>query len=410
MIRVFTFVGLLLAITISLMLAQMHGALAKVGTGGAPTRLTAAGLPDMTGVTQEQIDAYPGRDPVYAPGLSGFAPIPTNYDRSTQILQSQTPASPTGPNDPIGAFRFICQPGQVNWDDPIVYPGQPNAGMHLHQWFGNTLANGLSTYRSLRTSGESTCMGPLNRSAYWIPAMLNDQGQVVRPDYVSIYYKRLPASSPDCYTRAKACLPLPNGLRYIFGYDMKRVGEKQPENLIFNWKCVTADNRLRGGLVKRFDELDCPGGNILIVTMASPDCWDGNGLDSDNHRDHIIHQIRNPWDGKTDCPSQHPYMLPQFTIGVAYRIAEGEQIKNWHLSSDQMPGMPELSPGGSFHADWYGAWDDKTLQTWTNYCINQKLSCVDGQLGDGTTMRRPAGFGYVANPRLVPIPVHTPPS
>ncbi len=74
--------------------------------------------------------------------------------------------------------------------------------------------------------GQSTCMSPLNRSAYWMPAMLDGKGNVVRPDHVTIYYKRRPISDPKCSLTSgdpKAegnCVPLPNGLRFVFGYDM----------------------------------------------------------------------------------------------------------------------------------------------------------------------------------------------
>jgi hypothetical protein len=76
----------------------------------------------------------------------------------------------------VGAFRFICNPAHLAKDDPIGYPGQPGKS-HLHQFFGNTAANANSTYESLRTTGQSTCNSPLNRSAYWMPAMMNGKGQ-----------------------------------------------------------------------------------------------------------------------------------------------------------------------------------------------------------------------------------------
>jgi hypothetical protein len=104
--------------------------------------------------------------------------------------------------DPVGAFRFICQPGQLLYDDPIVYPGQPGKS-HLHQFYGNTAANAYSTYESLRTSGDSTCVSTLNRSGYWMPAMLDGKGNVVRPNFVAIYYKRRPASDPKCIARER---------------------------------------------------------------------------------------------------------------------------------------------------------------------------------------------------------------
>jgi Domain of unknown function (DUF1996) len=357
---------------------------------------------------QAAVAAYPGADPVAAPGLGGIAGIPSNFDRQAQIQTSQQPLV-NSITEAIGAFRFLCQPGQLNWDDPIVYPGQVNASPHLHQWFGNTAANGLSTYRSLRTTGDSTCMGPLNRSAYWIPAMIADDASVVRPDYIVVYYKRYPRDAPECTSTARQCLPLPLGLRYIFGYDMKRIGASQAENLIFHWKCIAPNNRQLGGIDVRFDRLTCPANHLLMVTLSAPDCWDGSNLDSRDHRSHVVYQRYGQSGGLPRCPATHPYLIPKFTIAVTWRVGAGENIANWHLSSDRMPGMPELPPGGSFHSDWFGAWDEPTMQTWTAHCIDRKLSCSDGQLGDGTVMRRPPGYGTVANPRRVPAPANPAP-
>jgi hypothetical protein len=352
---------------------------------------------------QEDSDNYSGPDPAKSRRLSGLAAVSGNFDRQGEIERSQYPVH-EATNEPIGSFRFVCQPGQLNWDDPIVYPGVRGGSPHLHQWVGNTRGNAFSTYRSLRTKGGSTCMGPLNRSAYWMPAMITADDQVVRPEYVSIYYKRYPASSPWCQQVATRCLPLPNGLRFVFGYDMKRIGEAQSENLTFQWKCITPQNTLLGNVAHRFDQLICPAGNTLMVTLAAPDCWDGINLDSPTHRSHIVPQKRGSQSGQYTCPAGYPNLVPTFTIGAAYKVVQGDDIARWHLSSDRMPGMPSIAPGGSFHADWFGAWDDETLRTWTSNCIDRKLNCSDGVLGDGTIMRRPANFSLTANPRLVAIP------
>ena len=53
--------------------------------------------------------------------------IPSNFDLNSELvptsigLQARIP----GKNLVVGAFRFICNAGQVLADDPIVYPGQP---------------------------------------------------------------------------------------------------------------------------------------------------------------------------------------------------------------------------------------------------------------------------------------------
>jgi hypothetical protein len=140
--------------------------------------------------------------PTTTPPPSGsveLASIPSNFDVASELVPAwgngAIPVS--GAPDVVGAFRFICNPAHLAKDDPIVYPGQAGKS-HLHQFFGNTAANANSTYESLRTTGQSTCNSPLNRSAYWMPAMMNGKGQVVRPDYISIYYKRRPASDPKC--------------------------------------------------------------------------------------------------------------------------------------------------------------------------------------------------------------------
>lgn len=345
---------------------------------------------------------YAGPDPVDTPTVEGLPAIASNFDRATQIERDPDPVAKSA--DPDGAFRFICQPGQLNWDDPIVYPGQVGGSPHLHQWFGNSLGNANSTYRSLRTAGESSCMGPLNRSAYWMPAMMDGKGGVVRPDYIAIYYKRLPSSAPKCGPGGQNCRELPRGLRYIFGFDMLRMHDRQPENVLFHWKCVTPQDQMRGGQDVRFDRLDCPPGNAMMVSLSSPDCWDGKRLDSPNHRSHVVDQVRDVNTGQPSCPKTHPIMLPQFTLIAAYKVAAGERVQDWHLSSDRMAGMPVMPPGSTFHADWYGAWDDETLRTWTANCIEHVLSCSAGELGDGTIMRRPPGYGLTANPRIVPVP------
>jgi hypothetical protein len=376
------------------------------GTEPAPARITTLtprlderGMP-MPDLGPEATARYAGPGAMVAPALTGVTPIGSDFDRAHEIVRKR---APTGSDaGPIGAFRFICQPGQLNWDDPIVYPGQPNASPHLHQWFGNTGGNALSTYASLRSDGESTCMGPLNRSAYWMPAMIAGEDTVVRPDYLVVYYKRYPKAAPECRETARECLPLPHGLRYIFGYDMLRMGEDQPENRqrLF-WKCVTPGNRTLGETRKNFANFHCPVDHLLMVTFAAPDCWDGKNLDSADHRSHMAYQAHDGTAGPARCPASHPYLLPQFTLSATWKMRPGDDLAQWRLASDQMPGMPALPPGASMHSDWFGAWDPETLRTWTANCIDAKKSCVDGDLGDGTGMKRPASFGYLAEPRLV---------
>lgn len=352
-----------------------------------------------------------------SPLLPELSAIPSNFDISAELQASWgTGAIPgtTAPDD-TGAFRFICNASHLLKDDPIVYPGRPGAS-HLHQFFGNTEANAHSTYASLRQSGKSTCNSPLNRSAYWMPAMMDGAGSVVVPDFVSIYYKRRPASDPTVSDPTNPrymgkAVPLPNGLRFVFGYDML-AGRIAGGNLWFNcdgptgvqgqYKTITeaaANCPTEPVPIKQWDGSIKQVYNKLGAVITAPDCWDGKNLDSPNHRDHMSSPGYGFW-GYLKCPDTHPYVIPGFTMATWYSV--DPNLNKWRLSSDEM--HPELPPGTTFHADWFGAWDNTIMAMWMDNCINKLLSCSGGDLGNGKQMRMFTGFSWEATTRLVPVP------
>ncbi len=281
-----------------------------------------------------------------------------------------------------------------------MFPNQPGKS-HLHQWFGNTGGNAASTYRSLRTTGESTCVNILNRSAYWMPAMLDGKGSVVRPDYVTIYYKRLPGDDPECLRASlKGCVDLPRGLRMIFGHDAIT---GKPATGATHFDCNG-----EGALSGNFETITaaakgCVAGARLGAIINAPPCWDGKRLDSPNHRDHLADMNYGSW-GYPKCPATHPYIVPAFTMGAWYSVGKGDNPEDWYLSSDEMPGMPRMPAGSTFHADWFGAWDDDVMALWIVNCINKLLSCNAGDLGDGRALKQKGEWSWKAEPRLVPIP------
>ena len=65
---------------------------------------------------------------------------------------------------------------------------------------------------------------------------------------------------------------------------------------------------------------------------------------------------------------------------------------------------PTQPRGSTFHADWFGAWDNTVLAIWNANCLDKLLSCQGGNLGNGQAMKMFSGFSWTANPRLVPVP------
>ena len=368
-----------------------------------PTATTSGGMTMPT----------PSGTSVLSPSLSGVAAIASGVDVASHLVKSWTtgaiPELEAGGVE--GAFRFLCAPSHNAYDDPIVYPGQPGKS-HLHTFFGNTKADGNSTYASLRTTGESTCNNLLNRSAYWIPARMNGRGKVVMPDYVSIYYKRPKSSDPVCTASGGTCLPLPRGLRYVFGYNMSNPAKSSPAGSYY-WNCDGA-----GGTPGHFPNIaqaakGCPAGARLGAVLSAPNCWNGTELDSADHWSHMAYMQQDS-NGHTKCPTTHPYLLPQFTLGAWYTTDstldrsgdESATANTWFLASDRMQGMANTVPGTTIHGDWWGAWEDSILSIWTANCIEKQLSCSGGDLGQGQQLDTNAGYHFGSTTQLVNPPAN----
>ncbi|WP_195210297.1 DUF1996 domain-containing protein [Actinomarinicola tropica] len=302
------------------------------------------------------------------PGPSADGGPPPTATAEAIRVEGEVPESSAA--EPSGNFRTICVASHLAYDDPIVNPGEPGAS-HLHMFFGNTETDASSTYESLRAAGGSTCQGGiLNRTGYWAPAVLDAEGQVVLPEFVSVYYKGTGTAA-----EVRSVDELPPGLRMIAGYDAA-TGEGDH----FDWYCeVTQD---KGPTIP-----SCPEDELVGVVLPFPPCWDGVNLDSPDHRRHVAQKVRDPHTGTEACPDSHPVHLPELTIGIWYPH-EGDSA-DWHLSSDRPPGEPAYPDGSTFHSDWFGAWDPEVQETWTERCIVGLLNCVGGELGDGTQLGGP---------------------
>lgn len=340
--------------------------------------------------------------------LTGEAPIKSEFVLSKMLQPSwgKGEIAPSAAPDVVGAFRFQCNAGQLLYDDPIVYPGQPGKS-HLHQFYGNLHANFASTYKSLRTSGNSTCGGAVNRSGYWQPAMLDGKGNAVRPLYTTIYYKRRPSSDPVCSDRNNRayqgkCVPLPNGLKFIFGYDMLT---KSAPTGSFDWICVShgepVNNAVFPTLKNLADSGICGVGMEIWSRGHSPTCWNGKDLDSPNHRSHVSYAKRSLDTGQPRCDAEHPYVIADFQLSSAYKIMPGDDIRLWSLSSDAMAGK---EAGASFHADFFMAWDPEAHAIWEgpDGCIERMLNCSGGDMGNGLQIIDAWARGD-DGPHLVPL-------
>ena len=256
------------------------------------------------------------------------------------------------------------------FDDPIVYPGQPGRS-HLHAFFGNTGTSANSTAASIASSGNSTCRGgTANRTAYWVPAMIDTKdGTPVAPDQIIVYYKvgyRGPKPSD--------VVPLPQGLRMIAGDPTASAG------VLWGPVVYKCDGVSPGP--DPYSIPNCAVGHSIWANVTFPQCWDGVNLDSPDHRSHMAYfPIPSP-DGK--CPASHPIALPEVAFNVVYTVNESDAPLRWRLSSDV---YDKSLPGGySFHGDWFNGWKADIMSTWVRNCDDASKDCLAHLLGDGRMM------------------------
>jgi hypothetical protein len=298
------------------------------------------------------------------------AAVPSDFDVADHVSIDEAGVPESSAHEPSGNFRFICDFSHLAYDDPIVYPGQPGAS-HLHMFFGNDEADAFSTYDSLRADGGGSCQGgPVNRSAYWAPVVFNADGDVLRPEFITVYYKG-PGTARD--GSILDVQDLPPGLRMIAGYDAADPATDSRHE----WNCEV--ERVNSERIP-----DCPADELVGVSLPFPTCWNGTQLDAPDHRSHMAYEVYDTQTGIPSCPSTHPVPLPAFTLGIWFE--HDGRSSQWHLSSDEKPDGTRWPSGTTFHADWFGAWDPDVQLLWTDTCINGLLNCSTGQLGDGTAL------------------------
>ena len=269
---------------------------------------------------------------------------------------------PTG-----GAFRVVCTPSHMSNDDPLVFPMLKGAS-HSHTFFGNTSTNFASDVGNMSATGNSTCKGGLiNRSAYWVPSMIDTSiDKAIVPDKVIMYYKagRVP--------QALVVAP-PKGLRILAGNPKAKTAAESSKAFytcaarvpFYGWKTSIPA---------------CNVGELMGMMVEFPQCWDGKNLDSPNHQDHMAYpNLKNSTANK--CPASHPIGIPLISINLSFKVLTADSHKKWRLASDNYD--RSLPSGFSGHGDWLNGWNQVFIEGFVKNCINKGLDCHATQLGDG---------------------------
>ncbi|HEY9031590.1 MAG TPA: DUF1996 domain-containing protein [Kangiella sp.] len=327
------------------------------------------------------------------------------FEGHEDLVATNISPSPVAPNSWRGIFRINCDFAHSSYNDPIVFPEQKDAA-HLHRFYGNTEVDENTTMESLYTQGESTCQGnQLNLSSYWVPALLapvydqitgerelDDNGdpawQVV-PAVVGnddeaheVFYYSAGVDDLD------SIQPIPPGLRMIAGVASTRPGEEQ-DSTVARWHCQTWESDDASNPQFSATIPECQEPDRLRMDLFFPSCWDGENLDSDDHRSHMAYPVNEGGFEGTHCPDSHPVPV----VRVSYHYAFGvmpefthpveKSSKGWRLAADMYEVTAEQAGGLSLHGDWFNAWHPSVMEAILSNCIQAGLDCHDGNLANG---------------------------
>ena len=319
------------------------------------------------------------------------------------IIRTSVNPAPVAPNSWRGILRINCDFAHSDYDDPIVYPGRDGAA-HLHRFYGNTLLDENSTIESLFTSGESSCQGnTLNRSAYWIPAVLapsydpvsgirlldarGDPAWKVVPAVVGnddvaheIFYYSAGVSN------LSSIQPIPLGLKMIAGNHMGQPGMEQDTSIV-RWHCQSWESDEATNPRWSTSIPECAAPDRLRMDIFFPSCWNGTDLASADHKSHLAYPVASG--AQTVCPASHPVPIIRVSFHYAWGVLPDvydpatRSSRGWRMASD-MYEASTVTPGGmSLHGDWFNAWHPEALQAILDGCIKRGLDCHDGNLGNG---------------------------
>jgi hypothetical protein len=259
-----------------------------------------------------------------------------------------------------------------NSDNVIVAPGVDNGAHHVHDYVGNQKVNAFSSNQTFLQGGTS-CQNKNDLSAYYWPVIREQDGtqekdanangggkdlnvgKILVAQQAEIKYVGNPTSK---------VVAMPQFLRIITG-DAKAF-TNGTANANAHWSCTGFENKVQ--LTDKYPI--CPQGSKVVRTFAFQSCWDGQNIDSANHRTHVA--FADPASGA--CPNGFK-AIPQLTMRLVYNVPQpviqNGQVKNAYA----VDGFPEqLHKAITDHDDFISVTNGGLANTIAN-CINQGRKC-----------------------------------
>ena len=304
---------------------------------------------------QDDAEDFPGREDAAPPGRDDFVDI----GDVTDVLDQ-----PAGGGDAsTGSYVAQCgtpEPSLRNSDNWIVAPGKVNGAQHMHDYVGSVVTDAFTSAGDLLES-RTTC--PFDDSSTFFWPVLRDTtgngsdedddgggldgnvGEILEPAQVVLQF----VGNADGPVE-----PMPQLLRVITG-DAKAVTNGD-ENVRAQWSCRGFEDRASTEYPL------CPGQSRLLRVLDFPSCWDGESLDSEDHRSHMAF----PDERSGECPDD-TVAVPQLRMILAYDQPAGRTF-----ALDSFP--DQQHDPATDHGDFVNGMPPGLMAEVVE-CINEGLQC-----------------------------------
>ncbi|MEG3626349.1 DUF1996 domain-containing protein [Streptomyces poriticola] len=272
-----------------------------------------------------------------------------------------------------GSFTTFCGVNEnnlFNSDNLIVAPGVDNGAHHTHDYVGNQDNDAFSSDEDL-ADADTSCQNQADKSTYYWPVLrlqdgteefdANDLGGGAEGN-VGRILKAEQAEIKFVGNKQSDVVAMPKFLRIITG-DAKAFTNGDA-NANASLSCTGFEDRQ---LTDKYPI--CPEGSKVVRTANFQSCWDGQNIDSANHRDHVDFVQE---DG--GCANGFQ-AIPQLQIRLIYDVPapviENGQVQNPFA----VDGFPEqLHKPITDHNDFINVMDNRLMKQVVK-CINSGRDC-----------------------------------
>ncbi|WP_330457488.1 DUF1996 domain-containing protein [Streptomyces sp. NBC_00820] len=307
-------------------------------------------------------------------GQAGNGPAAADFVDITKVQPNVKGKPRNARGAATGTFTTRCGVNankNHNTDNVIVAPGVANGAHHLHDYVGNQKVNAFASNDTFLQGGTS-CQNKSDLSSYYWPVVRvqdgsqdfdqnsdgggkeGNVGKILVPAQAQIKYVGSPTGK---------VVAMPQFLRIITG-DAKTTTNGLA-NANAHWSCTGFENKVQ--LTTQYPI--CPQGSKVVRTFAFQSCWDGQNIDSANHRTHVAFA-----DANGACQNGFK-AIPQLTMRLVYNITppvlQNGQVKNAYA----VDGFPEqLHKPSTDHDDFISITTGGLANKIAN-CVNRGQNC-----------------------------------